>query len=295
MSLRLTVIGLALFMTSCLELPDLKNDDGTLASASELRAKFVWAWGEDAATKDFKDHFDGAAINLNEVVSLSRTVEIIGAAPREFEQQSMKMHAVLDSVDESGSPANEYRVAIVTASNSDGNNQKPPAVTEHGYLFPKDNSPNVISPQNFLKALSDVHAMSGEAPNLSVHNMLTYFLACKPDPSVGWNPSCYNLRTWTSLAPAPIFLRNVPGCGGLVNCQMNVKHLAYDLVVEVKDDANGATVRTKTLIHLQMSPDVPYLSRLTSLCFQGLGKYAGTPYVATVCTDVIKFERGTVR
>ncbi len=299
MMLRLAVIFIAFPMTSCLELPDLKNDDGAQASASEIRAKFVWAWGEDPQSHNFKDHFDGAEINVNEVVSLSKTVAIIGAAPREYEQQSMKMHAVLDSVDESGQPANEYRVAIVTASASDGNNQKP-IITEHGYLFPKYTTANMasiaaFSPQKFFNSLSYVHALSGEAPNLSVHNMLTYLLACRPDPASGWNPTCFNLRTWTSVESAPVFLQKEPGCGGLSNCQMNVRHVAYDLVSEVIDEQNGTRVRMKTLIHVQMSPDVPYLSRLTSLCFQGLGKYEGTPYVATVCTDVTRFERGTPR
>ena len=300
MMLRLIVILIAFSVTSCLELPDLKNNDGTPASATEIRAKFVWAWGEDPATHNFADHFDGAAINLNEVVSLSKTVAIVGTAPREYEQQSMKMHAALDSVDDSGQPANEYRVAIVTSSTADSNNQKPPIVTEHGYFFPKSTSANSVSissfsPQNFFQSLSDVHALSGEAPNLSVHNMLTYLLACRPDPASGWNPTCYNLKTWTSVEAAPVFLQREPGCGGLVNCQMNVRHLAYDLVSEVNDAQNGTRVRMKTLIHLQMSPDVPYLSRLTSLCFQGLGKFESTPYVATVCTDVTRFERGTPR
>lgn len=300
MMFRWAVIILAFSMSSCLQLPDLKNDDGTRATASEIRAQFVWAWGEDPQTHNFKDHFDGAEINVNEVVSLSKTVAIIGAAPREYEQQSMKMHAVLDSVDETGQPANEYRVAIVTASATDSNNQKPPIVTEHGYLFPKYTANNTasvtsFSPQKFFETLSNVHALSGEAPNLSVHNMLTYLLACRPDPASGWNPTCFNLRTWTSFEAAPVFLLKEPGCGGLANCQMNVRHVAYDLVSEVNDEQNGTRVRMKTLIHVQMSPDVPYLSRLTSLCFQGLGKYQDTPYVATVCTDVTRFERGTPR
>lgn len=299
MMLRWALILAAFSLTSCLKIPDLKNDDGAQASAREIRAKFVWAWGEDPQSHDFKDHFDGAEINVNEVVSLSKTVAIIGTTQREYEQQSMKMHAVLDSVDESGKPANEYRIAIVTALASDGNNQKP-IVTEHGYLFPKYTAVNTatissFSPQKFFDSLSDVHALSGEAPNLSVHNMLTYLLACRPDPASGWNPTCYNLRTWTSVEPAPVFLQKEPGCGGLSNCQMNVRHVAYDLVSEVNDEQNGTRVRMKTLIHVQMSPDVPYLSRLTSLCFQGLGKYQDTPYVATVCTDVTRFERGTPR
>ena len=269
MMLRLAIIFIAFLVASCLKLPDLKNDDGAQASASEIRAKFVWAWGEDPQSHNFKDHFDGAEINVNEVVSLSKTVAIIGAAPREFEQQSMKMHAILDSVDESGQPANEYRVAIVTASSSDSNNQKPPIVTEHGYLFPKYTAANTasissFSPQQFFNSMSDVHALSGEAPNLSIHNMLTYLLACRPDPASGWNPTCYNLRTWTSLEPAPVFLQKEAGCGGLTNCQMNVRHVAYDLVSEVNDEQNGTRLRLKTLIHVQVSPDVPYLSRLTS-------------------------------
>ncbi len=295
---RLLVICIAFSMTRCMKVPALENNDGALATPTEIYSKFVWAWGEDPAKKDFRDKFDGAEINLNEIVSLSKTVEIIGSAPREYEQQSMKMHTVLNTIGQDGLPKNEFRMAIVTALNSGGTTQKP-IFTEYGYLFDKASTlsgANATSAkQDIIKSLSQVHSLGGEAPNLGVHNMVGYLLACAPEPQSNWFPSCYNLRAWTSLEPAPVFLRNETGCGGLVNCQMNVRHVAYDLVTDVNDEKTGSRLRMKTLIHLQMSPDVPYLSRLTSLCFQGLGKYEDIPYVATVCTDVTRFERGTPR
>ena len=77
-------------MVSCLELPDLKDNDGAPTSVNEIYGKLVKAWGEDPATHDFKDKFDGAEINMNESVYLSKTFEIVGSSPKEYEALSLK-------------------------------------------------------------------------------------------------------------------------------------------------------------------------------------------------------------
>jgi hypothetical protein len=271
---RVLLLAFLLSLSGCPELPNMKDDDGAPASANDVQKTMVWAWGSDA--------LDGHEILVNESVSLSKTAQIIGGAASEFEAQTLIVHDIDNkAVDSQGNPVNQYNILIGTASPPVDGNQKPPIWTDHPYEFPRSTTSTAQSFGGVLQKIQSgpgifsVHTMDATAPNLSIHNMLTYYKACEPAPQYNWFPSCFNLRSWTSLEPAPLFLLNnpkEPNCGGLKNCQMNVNHVAFDLVSEVYDQEHNSTNRVKTLFHLQFSPDVPYLSRLVSLCFQGLNQ-----------------------
>src|SRR5690606_1443826 len=130
---------------------------------------------------------------------------------------------------------------------------------------------------------------------LSIHHASFYATICMPNENIQWKPFCYNLRSWEAQEPVPPEVAKRKDaenkCEGIVNCIMNVRYVAFDLVTEVFDEEKGAMTRMKQIIQMKFSSDVPLLSRLLSVCYQGIGTYKKQPYVATICTDVMDFER----
>lgn len=64
----------------------------------------------------------------------------------------------------------------------------------------------------------------------------------------------HRLRTWEAMEAAPALVKAQPGCLGIPNCQIRVRHVQFDQVTW--DKPEGSRVE----FDLAMSPDVPLIS-----------------------------------
>lgn len=295
--LRLLCLMALVSSLSCQKLPDLSNDDGTPASPDAVTTAMIEAWG-DQSQQELQESLEGAKIKKNEKVWFSKTAQLYAQPPREFEAQLFQVDEIsLGQTTIDGEVINYRQVDITVAKQSIGENGgQSPVITQHDYKFaiaPKAAATAESIVANVLQPLAGSQLRAQSSPEaLSIDYFIGYALACNARPEYKWKPYCYNLRSWKSVEAAPMFTREKPNCRDLPNCQINVSNIAYDLVSEVIDEDTGSTARQKTKIHLKFSKDLPFLSRLVSACFQGMGKYNNQPYVATVCTEVSDFERG---
>jgi hypothetical protein len=282
---------------SCQKLPDLSNNDGIPANPEAVTSAMVEAWG-DQTQEELQDSVEGAKIRKCETVAFSKSAQFFTQPSKEFEIQLFQVTKIaLAQQNVEGQIINLRNVDVIVRKQdvSDNSVQKPIITTQHTYGFQV--SPRtatdfsaMANDLNPLMRSSEFHANSGPEP-LSVDYFVGYAFICNHNPKENWKPYCYNLRTWQSVEAAPL-INPDPACLGIPNCKINVNNVAFDLVSEVHDEQEGKTTRQKTLIHLKFTRDVPFLSRLVSACFQGMGKYRNQPYVATVCTDVINFTQG---
>ncbi len=263
---RLTVLGLIAFC-ACQKVPDLSIDDGVPAAPEAVRDAVVAAWGPE--------NFDGSQIHPKEIAWFSKSVQLFNTIPREFEQQMFSVLAV-----DTATPGKRIvHIAVSKKELPDPNNEKPVLTQTFEYPF-EITAPNPTA--------NDFSPSEGVPEPISFYNFVIYATACIPNAEIDWTPYCYNLKTWQSVEKIPDGKNN--GCPGLTDCKANIKHVAYDLVTEIKDLETGTRTRQKNKIHLKFTQDLPYLSRLVSLCFQGMGTYNKEPYLATVCTDVLDYD-----
>jgi hypothetical protein len=285
-----------------LKLPDLTDDDGTPSTPEAVRNAMIDAWVAGGS-----DKAEGEQIKCDETAGFSKTVQLFTGDPKEIELMLQQIHNIEIKNEVEDGVNKTFRDITLLASTmdvSDGDYNKKAETLQYPYRFEISQPSSTSLAANGIKGnafeaymaskKADFKTMSSNgAEYISLYNWLSYATACFPSPQYSWKPECYNLRTWDSVEDAPEFVRKKQDCGGLPNCKMNIKNVAYDLVAEVKDADNGSISRQKTIFTLKFSKDVPYLSRLVSACYQGLGKYQDQPYIATICTDVNDFNRGT--
>ena len=281
-------ILLALIVVSaCQKTPDLETDDGIPATPESVRDAVKAAWGEE--------NFDGVAIKKNEKAWFSKSVTLFNQPSREIE---ISLHDVKDiemvSETENGVTSNFRDVHILVSKKdvSDGANSKPQLDQIFTYRFDATD-PQPVQAEHPSEAITYEEGHQNSVEYISLHNYILYATACFQNEDIQWRPYCYNLKSTETLEPAPYYIAQKPNCGGLPDCKMRVTQINYDLVSEYADPSSGRVSRQKNLITLKISRDLPYLSRFVSLCFQGMGSFNKQPYVATVCTDVVDFDRGT--
>jgi hypothetical protein len=270
---------------ACQEAPDLANDDGIPASAESVRDAVRDAWGPE--------EFDGATIMKNEKAWFSRTAQLFAQPPREFEisLQDVKDIQIVPET-ENGVTTNYRDVHILVSKKDVSEGSTKPQIDQlFTYRFDVlEPAPTPVA--NPSEAITYDQSQQDAIEPISLHTYVLYATACFHDETIDWKPYCYNLKTSESLEPAPYFVAQKPDCGGLKDCKMKVTKISYDLVSELADSETGRVTRQKNIIVLKISRDLPYLSRFVSVCFQGMGSFNQQPYVATVCTDVVDFERG---
>jgi hypothetical protein len=275
MTKQITLLICTFFLLACSPgKTELKNiDDGKnppkpptnapteqdkLVAPDDIAAAFKKAWGDE--------NFDGAQFNKDEKIWFSKTIQNGSGTPKEYELGYFQVLEI-DISEDSNSGLKFRDIHMLVANQKIGfeDSQPPVEMAEYTYRFE--------APGSTFKKLNN-------PPSLGVHKFALYSTACYPDAAINWNPSCYNFKVWDSLEPAPEFAAKQPGCRGLKDCKMRVTNISYDLFSEGK----------RSPIKIQISRDLPYLSRFVSDCYTGSGTYQNETFESTVCTKVSDFE-----
>ncbi|WII70717.1 hypothetical protein QJS83_09620 [Bdellovibrio sp. 22V] len=102
--------------------------------------------------------------------------------------------------------------------------------------------------------------------------------------------ACSNLKVTEETVPAPDLIKAQPNCGGLANCSMRIKKVAFDWSLILKK--GEATEKNRVNYWISMSPDMPFFARVTEYCFRQLYPVQGQKILVTSCTKLKNFKKG---
>lgn len=104
------------------------------------------------------------------------------------------------------------------------------------------------------------------------------------------NISCSNLKTVEEVVPVPELIKAQPNCGGFANCNYTVRKISFDWTLEaVKGDSSE---KNRVNYSISMSPDMPFLSRVTEYCYRQLYTVQSQKLLVLTCTKLKNFKRG---
>ncbi|UOE99880.1 hypothetical protein [Bdellovibrio reynosensis] len=102
---------------------------------------------------------------------------------------------------------------------------------------------------------------------------------------------CSNLKEETVVETAPELMKAQDNCAGLPDCKLNIKKVAFDWVIELKTGQN--VERQRVNYWVKLSPDLPFMSRMTEYCYRQLYPVQNQKVLVTTCTKLKNFKKGT--
>lgn len=279
----LTAVFVALGLWSCMKTPDLTQNDGPTAAPQDVQAAIMNAWGNP----------DPTTIAPKEFSYVEKDLAIASFPPRVNFQQGTTV------VSATASPGEiNYKMLFQIAQISDSN-QTQQSTSEDTICVDTDNTGACEAPPKAAALITDpikqlslgnIHVMDTQiplAPTL-VGSLLGVCLK-----GANWDVSCHNLSVTETVEAAPPQVAAQTNCAGLTNCQWKKKVVSFDLIVDSSDPASGASIHSKANYTLKISDDVPYLSRLTDLCYQGISSSNGQQVPVRMCQTIKNFIRGS--
>ncbi|MBX3041625.1 MAG: hypothetical protein KF789_13045 [Bdellovibrionaceae bacterium] len=263
MRTALLFLVLSLTTASCMKKPALDDNDGTPVTAEAVQDAVVQAWGAPSALD----------IGANEFAYTEKDIEI-GDLPARVIFQDGK---TIQSVEET--PEEKKYVILQQIAEIDSNNEQKLSTSERRI--------SVAKPSQTID--DEGPATLATALPLSVELAQQLLYACVKGKD--WNVSCYNLQASETVEDAPPQIASRPDCEGLTDCKWRQKFVSFDMILESKDDKTGVTSRTKAKYSVKMSPDAPYLSRVTEFCYEGIGTVSNTHFPLRICQRIKNFRR----
>ena len=274
------MLGAAFLTTACMQTPELDVSPGTPVTATNVQQALLRAWGD----------VDPATLNLNEFVAIDQEQSLPTGESRIGFQ-------VGTTVLEKTPTPDVWKIKLAQQKKEFTSDGTKLSTIQRDFELPR----TVLDLQALKAEAIRQSALNGtpETPSIFVRNDfplsiewltgLLYSCVATPD----FQSSCYNLRSSEELVDAPALVRQTPDCGGLANCKMNLKRVAFDVVVVTKEKETKEE-KQKVRYNIAFSPDLPFLSRLYEYCFQGLiSLKPNTPKILIkICNRVVNFQRG---
>ncbi len=284
-------ISCALVGTGCLKPPSQTLDHGPEVPASEVQLAILDAWGSA----------DPATIGPREFVSLEQDQKISTLDPRVVYKESTEVRERNVSGDEI-----TYSLLVRTTSTDETGSFKPVTSIDQKLVVKNPtNTQNLMTAARSPAFPDSIEALQKSMANgrgglfqnsndgkvqessLGLQTVLSMFDACVK--SKDWDVTCHNLSVNHGWSLPPIGVSNRPDCGGIPNCQISFKRISFDLVVNLPSSDGKSTHEEKVIYDFTISQDVPYLSRLTDFCYQGLVTASGQRILVKICNRVQNF------
>lgn len=289
---RSALLVLLIAATSCLKPPSLSDDNGPEVAPDEVQKAVLSAW----------DNADFNSIKLNEFLYVEQDQKISTLDPKVVYKEASQIIARTENTD-----TIDYKFLVRSQAMENGNFK--PVTSYEDNISVTKTSPSVTdspttsaiqgkglpgSVDELQKSMANgtVGVRSGTGTShflgvLMVQNMLS---ACVK--SDNWDVTCHNLQTSEGVMSPPTGVSSQQNCAGIPNCQIRYKKVAFDLVVNFKEEDSGNTRTEKVVYEMTFSPDVPYLSRLTEFCYQGMVPTSSQKVLVKICNRVQNFEPG---
>lgn len=295
-ALRTSILFLGLLAgTSCLKRPALDTDNGPQATSAEVQEAILDAW----------DNADFNTTRKDEFLYVEQDNRISTLEPRVVYKEGSEVK--VRTVDNANQVV-KYKFEIQATEIESSGSFKPITVIEDNLEVPIT-SPTVTVPprqaqqtaafpdsvealqKSMAKGSVGLYSSGPRNHFLALYTIQNMLLACVKDKD--WDVTCHNLEITEGMRAPPIGVASQPDCGGIHNCMIRYKRIAFDLVVNLKNEDTGEVKPEKVNYELVISPDVPYLSRLLDFCYQGMVPTQGQKVLVRMCNKVKNFVQGT--
>ncbi|MBX2988589.1 MAG: hypothetical protein KF802_11895 [Bdellovibrionaceae bacterium] len=262
------VAALLAVTTSCMKKPDLSQDDGAPVAIEDFEETVVDTWGSASPM----------SIQRNEFAYTEKTLEISSLPLRVAMQDGKTVQSVTDT------PEKRTYIIAQQVTEIDNNNEGKQSTSEYPLEIGKSLA---LSNDGLIHAAEDRPGIP-----IGYFTMASLVGACRSSEDGKWKSQCYDLKTWVEDEEAPPQVAARPGCEGLTNCRWKKRAFSFTRVVEFVDPDSQTTVRSKIIYTAKVSPDAPYLSRLTDFCIRGLTAVGNQKIPVTICESIRNFRRG---
>lgn len=270
---------------SCMKKPNLHDDDGESFSSANLEDALSNAWGDS----------DPLTMAQSEFSYTEKSMQIADFPARVTLQDAKTIILVEEDAEKKA-----FTIGQQTAEVADGTVSKPFASQRK--VSVKKSTAAVMDVRNLTRAAIYAAAVGGDPANSVVPLEATSALplgielvgglmgAC--EKADDWDVECFNLRVWTTTEPAPESVAAQPNCGGVPGCQLHKRNISFDLVVNSTDPDTQTKIRNKVIYTVKVSPDAPFMARVTDFCYQGIGTAQNMKFPVTVCQTIRNFQKG---
>lgn len=270
------VIGTFALSSSCMQKPELDDNDGAPAAPAAVQESLLSAW----------DNADANTIKVQEFTFAEKTLKISSLNPRQTLKEGITVSLIENQTDQK-----LIHLLRQTEEFTD-NNQSKLSTSEQILSVKKTSSTDPTSAEvlSSLSTLSPPLQQQTAGTDLGVQVLSGLLSSCIPSPD--WDVQCFNLRSDTFMSDPPELVKARPNCDGIPNCKIRIKRVQFDLVLTTTENDGRTKVKQKALYSISFSPDLPYLARMTEWCYQGLGTLQNQKIPVKFCQNVLDFRKG---
>lgn len=286
---------------SCMKQPELEESD-TPATLESVQSSLVDAWGTVSPLTMLKGDFlyqeteqkidtMDAKLALQEGITVSNITE----TSKEYDYTFLYQSAVISGDNASQSTREDHRSVVKDTNGNTNSTLAQDNVSQAALKVAQLN----------LHKLSSVKTMADDLQmTLGFERLIMLAYSCKMTDDLqkyckenlkvdSCELKCSNLSATSEVRPAPDLMKAQPNCGGLPNCQMNVKTVSFDWAILLK--TGNITEKQKVTYTLSMTQDLPFLSRVLDYCSRGLVQIpnSSTKVLVTVCNKLKNFKRSS--
>ncbi|MFM6926894.1 MAG: hypothetical protein ACKOX6_00430 [Bdellovibrio sp.] len=293
------VLALTAGTLSCMKQPELEEND-VPTTLEAVQSSLINAWGTVSPLTMLKGDFvyqetDQKIDNMDPKLALQEgiTISNITETSKEYDYTFLYQSAVITGDNSSQSTREDHR-SVLKDTNAGSNST----------LVQNNVSQAALKvAQLNLRKLSSVKAMADDLQmTLGFERLIMLAYSCRMTDELqkyckenlkvdSCEIKCSNLSATSEVRPAPDLMKAQPNCGGLQDCQMNVKTVSFDWAILLK--TGNITEKQKVTYTLSMTQDLPFLSRVLDYCSRGLVQIpnSSTKVLVTVCNKLKNFKR----
>ncbi|WP_413583456.1 hypothetical protein [Bdellovibrio sp. HCB288] len=274
---------------SCMKTPDLE-DEFTPATAEQVTTSLVDSWGSVSPLTMLKGDFllqetDQQIDTMNPrlVLQEGTTISEIAETAEKYEYTFLYQTAVITGDNSSQSTRKQYRTV---SKGNDLTAQSAGLKTLKSVLAKKSDVTTKADDYELTLGFERVVMLANAC--VMTDDLQKY---CKEELKLdSCEIKCGNLTSVTEVRPAPDLIKKQPNCGGIPNCELNVKKVTFDWSILMK--TGTATEKQKVTYSISVTQDLPFFGRVLDYCNRGLVQIPDSSKVlVTVCNRLTNFQR----
>ncbi|MEK6773574.1 MAG: hypothetical protein AABY64_06520 [Bdellovibrionota bacterium] len=291
------IIGLSLITffvnSSCMKVPKMEEDLGPLVEADEIADKMVTAWGNTSLEQVAKDDFLAtektikiSTLEPHLTLRKGMTVTRLEDVTLDDQTSARYIHMLVQSEEiiqgqESKLSTREKKIGYRKETADRSANTENTASTHVLNEMARDFAINLKSNTAHTKDIED-------EIQLSPYEMFRgIFFLCSQE-----GVECYKLETEQIEEDVTEEIRADATCRGIAGCRWKLTRVQLVAFITDTDPTTNTETKSKAIIKLKISKDLPFLSRLVEYCYEGITTYQSQKFPVSVCHKLKDFQRG---
>lgn len=288
------VISSLMISSSCMKVPKMEEDLGTVVQAEEVAEKIIDSWGDTSL----------AQVQKGDFLATEKSIKISTLDPRVVLRKGFSVTELEDVVLEDQSPARYIHMLVQAEEIVDGQQSRLSTrekkigyrkeTTDRSTNNEQTASANVLTEMTrdleIRRSSDQVQTKDTEDEiRLTPYEMFRGIVfLCAQD-----GVECFKLETEAIEEDVPEEVRADANCRGIPNCRWKLTRVQLVTFIKSVDPETKAETKAKAIIKLKISKDLPFLSRLVEYCYEGITTYQSQKFPVSVCHRLKNFQRGT--